>query len=79
MEKVATGEHWLGERAHSLGLVDALQTSDDYLMAQRDTANILHLRYIGQQTLIDKISSRVSLLNARFVKNAQEESYPKFM
>ncbi|GIX22391.1 MAG: hypothetical protein KatS3mg121_1174 [Gammaproteobacteria bacterium] len=32
IERVATGEAWFGRQAVELGLVDALQTSDDHLM-----------------------------------------------
>lgn len=31
IDKVATGEHWFGLKAKELGLVDEIQTSDDYL------------------------------------------------
>ena len=79
IEQVATGEHWLGQRAHELGLVDELQTSDDYLMAQSDTASILQLKYTGHQNLIEKISSRMSMIIGKFEKHAKEESYPKLM
>ncbi len=33
VEKVATGEHWYGEDARTLNLVDKLQTSDEYLLS----------------------------------------------
>ena len=33
VEKVATGEHWYGEDARELNLVDKLQTSDEYLLS----------------------------------------------
>lgn len=79
IEQVATGEHWLGEKALELGLVDALQTSDDYLMSQREEANILQLKYIGHQTLIEKISSRMSLLASHFGAQAEQDNYPKLM
>lgn len=36
MNEVATGEHWLAVDAIDLGLVDHLQTSDDYLSENRD-------------------------------------------
>lgn len=36
IDRVATGEVWLGTRARELGLVDELMTSDDYLIAQVD-------------------------------------------
>ena len=32
VEKVATGEHWYGQDALDLNLVDQLQTSDAYLL-----------------------------------------------
>ncbi len=79
IEQVATGEHWLGQRALELGLVDELQTSDDYLMAQSETANILKLKYTGQLTLLEKIGARMSMLMGKVEKHTQEESYPKLM
>lgn len=79
IEKVATGEHWLGARAHELGLVDTLQTSDDYLMAQREEADILLLEFTGHQGLIEKITSRMSLVFGAFGKQAEEDQYPKLM
>lgn len=33
VEKVATGEHWYGQDALDLNLVDKLQTSDEYLLS----------------------------------------------
>ncbi len=79
IEQVATGEHWLGQRAHELGLVDELQTSDDYLMAQSETASILQLKYTGHQTLVEKISSRMSMLIGKFEKHTKQDNYPKLM
>jgi len=61
LEKVATGEHWLGIRALELGLIDELHTSDDYLMTVRETANIVEVRYVEKQNLKEKISSLMSL------------------
>ena len=45
VERVATGEYWLGERARELGLVDRIGTSDDHLLGLRDEAELLRLRY----------------------------------
>lgn len=60
INKVATGEHWLGSRALELGLVDHLQTSDDYLMAQRQTAQIIALHYTAKKNLMERIADRLS-------------------
>jgi len=61
IDKVATGEHWLGTRALELGLVDSLQTSDDYLMSAREDADIIHLEYTEKQNLMEKLSHMMSL------------------
>lgn len=45
IEKVATGEHWLGERAAELGLIDDLGTSDDLLLERRERMNLVALSY----------------------------------
>ncbi len=45
LERTATGEFWLGERALELGLVDQIQTSDDYLMKRRHEAILLELHF----------------------------------
>lgn len=45
VDKVATGEYWLGTRAKELGLVDALHTSDDYLLGRAKDANIFRVQF----------------------------------
>ena len=42
---VATGEYWYGTRALELNLVDELTTSDDYLLAARDRAELFEVEY----------------------------------
>ena len=55
LEAVATGEHWLGTRAHELKLVDEIRTSDDYLMSLRDTADIFEVEYSIKRKLPDRL------------------------
>ena len=61
VEKVATGEHWLGTRALELGLVDRLQTSDDYLMAARRDAQLILLNYTARKKFLDRLASLAGL------------------
>ena len=61
LEKVATGEHWLGTRALELGLVDRLQTSDDYLMAARRETQLIRLNYTGRKKFLDRLASLTGL------------------
>lgn len=79
IEKVATGEHWLGERAFALGLVDKLETSDDYLLSQRESSDIIHLSYTTKQGFVERIISKMSVMQQVFSKNTQDGKYPQFM
>jgi serine protease SohB len=46
LDRVATGEHWLGEKALQLGLIDELGTSDDYLLKASSTHEIYVVEYM---------------------------------
>ena len=61
IDSVATGEHWLGTRALELGLVDELKTSDDYLMSQRNDAELILIEYSEKKTIIDKLSHLMTM------------------
>jgi serine protease SohB len=45
VDRVATGEYWLGSRGLELGLVDQLGTSDEYLLGLAKDANLYQVRY----------------------------------
>jgi serine protease SohB len=45
VDAVATGEYWYGKKALELNLVDALATSDDYLLAARERADLYEVTY----------------------------------
>jgi serine protease SohB len=55
IEKVATGEHWLGTQALNLKLVDEIKTSDDYLLSQHETANIFEISYHPKKSFLEKL------------------------
>ena len=59
--KVATGEHWFGLKAHELGLVDVIQTSDDYLMQASKDKKILAIKYATKKGLAEKLSKAATL------------------
>ncbi len=65
VDKVATGEYWLGTRALELGLVDKLQTSDDYLMSLRHDAELILIKYTKEKTLIEKLSQQLTSVKWR--------------
>jgi serine protease SohB len=55
LDRVATGEYWHGRQAVELGLVDALQTSDDLLLAESETRDLLQLKYSARKKPIERL------------------------
>lgn len=61
LAKVATGEHWFGLKAKELGLVDDIQTSDDYLFNASKTHKLVAIKYEMKKGLAEKLSKAASL------------------
>lgn len=55
LEKVATGEVWFGRRAKDVNLIDDLQTSDEYLFAQAEVADIYEVEFTYKKSLPEKL------------------------
>lgn len=53
--RVATGEYWHGEQALALGLVDAVGTSDDYLLKAREDADLFKVRYRARKRPLQRL------------------------
>jgi serine protease SohB len=60
ISQVATGEYWYGETALNLGLIDEVQTSDDYLIKKSKEHQIVKISFEKKPTLSDKISDALS-------------------
>jgi len=54
---VATGEHWYGRQALELVLCDELRTSDDYLLAASQEAELYELVYTTRKPLARKLAT----------------------
>ncbi|MCL1143911.1 protease SohB [Shewanella gaetbuli] len=59
--KVATGEHWYGQQAKELGLVDEISTSDDVVLNLVKDHQVFKLKYQTKKKLADKIAHGASL------------------
>lgn len=59
IEAVATGEHWYGTRALELKLVDAVETSDDYLHRAAESADLYRVHYRARPTLQQRVLAAV--------------------
>ena len=57
IEEVATGEHWYGTQAKDKGLVDAVGTSDDLLIAEMENHEVVGVRYARRKRFIDRFTS----------------------
>ncbi|HIB1250054.1 TPA: protease SohB [Acinetobacter baumannii] len=55
VDKVATGEHWYGQDALDLNLVDKLQTSDEYLLALFPQHDVYVINTRKKATLGEKL------------------------
>lgn len=59
IETVATGEHWYGSRALELNLVDAVETSNDYLQRAAGSADLYRVSYRAKPTLQQRVLSAI--------------------
>jgi serine protease SohB len=74
VNEVATGEVWYGKRAIEHQLIDDIQTSDEYLMALRESSKIYSVAYVAKKTFKEKmglgaqqaVESVIDRLIARF-------------
>lgn len=55
IDKIATGEHWYGNQCIDNGLIDVLQTSDDYLYAASADADLFEVCYEVKRPLADRL------------------------
>ncbi len=56
ISQVATGEYWFGLRAKELGLVDTVQTSDEWLFSKKDDYKLIKVSLKERKKIGDKIS-----------------------
>lgn len=64
--KVSTGEHWLGQHALTLNLVDEIRTSSDYLLEQSKKAQLFEVSYEVKKPLLARLSASAKLLQEKF-------------
>jgi serine protease SohB len=60
IDELATGEYWFGQQALDLGLIDEVLTSDEYLFAAAQRADLVRLRYELRQSPADRMRTGLS-------------------
>ncbi|WP_027966814.1 protease SohB [Halomonas halocynthiae] len=61
IEQVASGESWHGSDALSLGLIDELGTSEQYLIDKLNNSRVTAVRLVERSTLASRLGMAVSL------------------
>ncbi|WWP02539.1 MAG: protease SohB [Candidatus Dasytiphilus stammeri] len=61
IDRVATGEHWFGTQALKKGLIDAIGTSDDFILHKMNKYDLiaLHYRYRGKGWINNLLQSKI--------------------
>ncbi len=59
---VATGEVWQGKKAIEVGLIDALSTSDDYLVRLSKKLKLFEIEYVEKKNLTERFAISAQLL-----------------
>jgi serine protease SohB len=59
--RVSTGEHWFGTRALDMNLVDEIRTSDDFLMAAHEAADLYQITYEAKKPWLVRLMEQAHL------------------
>lgn len=59
VEQVATGEHWFGQQALALHLVDELSTSDDIILNAIAQKEVIEIKYCHKKSLTQRLGSQL--------------------
>ena len=55
LARVATGEYWHGTQALALGLIDTIQTSDDFLLAAAEQTDLYRVSYAVHKRPLERL------------------------
>lgn len=77
VDKVATGEHWFGQQALDLQLVDELATSDDIILERMKDKSVISVKYKVKKPLLQKIGKQAEesiegIIHRNLTKNGQD-------
>jgi serine protease SohB len=67
INRVATGEHWLGKQAIELKLIDEIKTSDEYLLDRSKDAELFEIVYKIKKPFFSKVAASASLMYEKFL------------
>ena len=77
IDKIATGEHWFGQQAIDLKLVDEISTSDDLILEKMKEKHVVSVKYRLKKSLIKTLGrqaeeSAVNIVHRYATKRAND-------
>ena len=77
IERISTGEFWLGSQARALRLVDNIMTSTDYLTRlYQNNKQVYFIKYERQVPFLEKLIQSISLPSSMFNRNNSSSIVP---
>lgn len=76
LDRVANGEHWYGQQAIELGLVDEIATSDDIIMKLSQDYQVIKVAYRQKKKLADKLGHGASVMFGSVMNKLAEKNQP---
>lgn len=73
LPEIATGETWYGRQAVEKGLIDKIQTSDQYLMDKADSHKIIEVKVKPKKSVMDKFTESASAI----IENSVEKFFTR--
>lgn len=67
VDAVATGEHWYGEQAQKLGLVDDIGTSDDLIIKQLVHHEVISVRFSRPRRWVNRFTDSITLSLEQYI------------
>ena len=75
MDKVATGEHWYGTQALELGLIDKIQTSDDFIVHQAQEKEVYEINYEVKKPFAERFSFSIQSAIQKAFQSILQKSF----
>lgn len=71
---VATGEYWFATQAKTLGLVDEISTSDEYILRHQNSHKIFKVKFHKKKKLAEKIHEALGEGSAKAIEKILDKS-----
>lgn len=69
IDAIATGEHWYGNQAIALNLIDELGTSDDMILELIKDKQVIEVTYEEKKSVSQKISERIAVSIEKVIRS----------